>query len=136
MIYSDLPEIDYCYMPPESVKAVMDEFRPYERVELDKLADFELDEIIGAWLSALPRVCIEEFKLDTITSDPFFVDTYLSLFKDAEAYADRMTELAREKFKAPCDPTSLNPHGLSLAKRMVANMNAVLEADGTIEEAA
>lgn len=137
MYYSyDLPYIDHGYMTEKSVKAVMDEVRPYERVDMDKLTDDEMDEYIDAWLSGMSREYVEEFGSDTIMADPFFIDTYISLWRSPQAYAETITKRARDIFKQERTKTILNPFGLSLAKQLEENVNRVLEKEGDIEEAA
>ena len=138
MIYYrfELPCIDYGFMTQKAVKAVMDEVRPYERVDFSKLTEDEINQYIEVWLSGLDREYIEEFASDVTLSDQFFIDTYLSLFRDPLAYQNEQLRLARALFFSPRGKTQLNPNGTSLAKQLEANVNAVLENEGTIEEAA
>lgn len=132
----NLPYIDYGYMTEKSVQAVIDEVRPYERVNFDKLTDDEINEYMEAWLSGVDGYFFKEFQTDVITSDPFFIDTFLSLYTDPIAYQHEMLARARELFFRPMGRTSLNDMGLSLAKQLEANIHAYLESAGMIEDAA
>ncbi|TNF09444.1 MAG: hypothetical protein EP323_00305 [Gammaproteobacteria bacterium] len=130
MIYSIvLPYDDGDMMSEKSVKAVMDEMRPYEQVDFRKMPDEEIDEYIAAWLSGVKRQHLEEWFIDLLCSDAFLTDTILSLWTDPVEFQQTVLRKARDAFLEPSSKNSMNPNGASIAQQLEENISAILERD-------